>query len=138
MSATPYSQVVAIDGPSASGKTTVARAVAEKLGSTVFDTGALYRAVTLASIRSGIAPSDAAALARLTEDITIEIDNTGAVLVDGEDVSAELRTPQVDRWVSEVSAHPAVRAALLPVQRSIASGRPIVMVGTRHRHGRHP
>jgi cytidylate kinase len=129
VSANPYARVVAIDGPSASGKTTVARAVAEKLGSTVFDTGALYRAVTLASIRRGIAPSDEAALSQLTRDLTIDITSAGAVLIDGEDVSAELRTPQVDRWVSEVSAHPAVRSALLPVQRSIASGRPVVMVG---------
>ncbi len=125
----PYARVVAIDGPSASGKSTVARAVADKLGSAVFDTGALYRAVTLASIRRGIAPSDEAALEQLANEIAIDITESGAVLIDGENVSAELRTPQVDRWVSEVSAHPAVRTALLPVQRSIASGRPVVMVG---------
>ena len=129
MSENPYARVVAIDGPSASGKTSVARAVAEKLGSTVFDTGALYRAVTLAAIRRGLAPSDETALAKLTDDLKIEITESGAVLVDGEDVSSEIRTPQVDRWVSDVSAHPSVRSALLPVQRSIASGRPVVMVG---------
>ncbi len=129
MSSSSFAQVVAIDGPSASGKTTVARAVAEKLGSTVFDTGALYRAVTLESIRRNIAPTDEAALAELTKALDIAITESGAVLVDGKDVSAELRTPQVDRWVSDVSAHPAVRSALLPVQRSIASGRPVVMVG---------
>lgn len=129
MSANPFARVVAIDGPSASGKTTVARAVAEKLGCTVFDTGSLYRAVTLASIQRGVASSDESALAELVEDLSIDITDSGAVFVDGVDVTAELRTPQVDRWISEVSAHPKVRTALLPVQRSIASGRPVVMVG---------
>ena len=95
MSANAFANVVAIDGPSASGKTTVARAVAAKIDSLVFDTGALYRAVTLASIRRDIAPSDEAALAELTKALQIDISESGAVLVDGEDVSTELRTPQV-------------------------------------------
>lgn len=129
MSANPYDGVVAIDGPSASGKTTVARAVAEKLGSTVFDTGSLYRAVTLASIRRGIAPSDGPGLGRLIAKTRIDVTQAGNVLIDGEDVSAELRTPEVDRWVSEVSAHPEVREALLPVQRAVGQGRQVVMVG---------
>ncbi|MCA9859516.1 MAG: (d)CMP kinase, partial [Thermomicrobiales bacterium] len=129
MSANPFEHVIAIDGPSASGKTTVARAVAEKLGCTVFDTGALYRTVTLASLKQRIAASDGPRLAKLADTSRIEIADDGAVLLDGEDVSTQIRTPEVDRWVSEVSAHPEVRAALLPVQRSIAMGRPVVMVG---------
>jgi cytidylate kinase len=129
MTANPYAGVVAIDGPSASGKTTVARVVAAKLGSTVFDTGALYRAVTLESIRRGISPSDSKALEHLTATMTIEVSESGSVLIDGEDVSNRLRTPEVDRWVSEVSAHPDVREALLPVQRAIGKGRQVVMVG---------
>ncbi len=129
MSANPYAGVVAIDGPSASGKTTVARAVAEKLGSTVFDTGSLYRAVTLESIRRGIAPSDGKAIEHLVASMKIDVTESGKVHIDGEDVTAELRTPQVDRWVSEVSAHPEVRAALLPVQRAVGHDRRVVMVG---------
>jgi cytidylate kinase len=129
MSANPFAGVVAMDGPSASGKTTVARAVAEKLGSTVFDTGSLYRAVTLESIRQGIAPSDSTALARLVATTRIDVTSSGNVRVNGEDVSAKLRTPEVDRWVSEVSAHPEVREALLPVQRAVGQGRQVVMVG---------
>lgn len=129
MSVQPYAGVVAIDGPSASGKTTVARAVAAKLGSTVFDTGSLYRAVTLESIRHKIAPSDQDALAQLTAAMKIDVSESGKVFVNGEDVSDLLRTPEVDRWVSEVSAHPKVREALLPIQRSIGNGRQVVMVG---------
>ena len=137
MSVNPFAGVIAIDGPSASGKTTVARMVAEQLGATVFDTGALYRAVTLASIRRGIAPSDGAALAELAESISIDIAADGRVLIDGEDVSGELRTPQVDRWVSDVSAHPAVRTALLARtahDRERTSG---CHGWTRYCHGRH-
>ena len=129
MSANPYAGVVAIDGPSASGKTTVARVVSEKLGSTVFDTGALYRAVTLESIRRGVSPSDGAALEHLVATMAIDVSESGNVRVNGEDVSAELRTAAVDRWVSEVSAHPEVREALLPVQRAVGHGRRVVMVG---------
>ncbi|HET9662033.1 MAG TPA: (d)CMP kinase [Thermomicrobiales bacterium] len=129
MSVGPYANVVAIDGPSASGKTTVARAVAEKIGSTVFDTGSLYRAVTLESIRRGISPSDGEALEHLTATMNIEVSESGKVRVNNEDVSGQLRAPEVDRWVSEVSAHPEVREALLPVQRAIANGRRVVMVG---------
>jgi cytidylate kinase len=129
MSSNPYAGVVAIDGPSASGKTTVARVVAQKLGSTVFDTGALYRAVTLESIRRGISPTDGAALEHLVATMDIDVSAAGNVRVNGEDVSAELRTAAVDRWVSDVSAHPEVRGALLPVQRAVGHGRQVVMVG---------
>ena len=129
MSRNLYGGVIAIDGPSASGKSTVARAVAEKLGSIVFDTGALYRAVTYAALERGIAASDGPALGQLAESLRIDITQSGRVLLDGVDVTAELRTPRVDRWVSEISAHPEVRAALLPVQRSIATDRQVVMVG---------
>ena len=90
MSANPFADVVAIDGPSASGKTTVARKVADRLGSTVFDTGALYRAVTLESIRQGIAPSDGQALEHLSRTMSIDLTETGQVLVNGEDVSARV------------------------------------------------
>lgn len=129
MSGNPYSGVIAIDGPSASGKTTVARAVARKLGCTVFDTGSLYRAVTLEALDREIRASNGPALERLTQSIAIDVTESGRVLVDGKHVSEQLRTPRVDRWVSEVSAHPEVRAALMPIQRAIAKDRQVVMVG---------
>jgi cytidylate kinase len=129
-------RVIAIDGPAAAGKTTVARDLADRLGAMLFDTGALYRSVTLAAARTGIPFSDGAALTALTETSDINLQratvNDGRlvdVLLNGEDVTWAIRSPEVDANVSEVSAHPGVRAALLPLQRRIASGAAVVMVG---------
>jgi len=129
-------RVVAIDGPAAAGKTTVARDLADLLGAMLFDTGTLYRAVTLAAIRAGIPFSNGPALAELADvrhiDVTPPTTPDGRlydVLLDGEDVTWAIRNPAVDQHVSEVSAHPEVRIALLPVQRRIARSGPVVMVG---------
>ncbi|MGH2549454.1 MAG: (d)CMP kinase [Thermomicrobiales bacterium] len=129
-------KLIAIDGPAAAGKTTVARDLAARLGGMLFDTGALYRSVTLAALRRGIATSDGAALTRLTQTSTIDLRPASVddgrlvdVLLDGEDVTWAIRSPEVDASVSEVSAHPGVRASLLPVQREIASDATVVMVG---------
>jgi cytidylate kinase len=128
--------VVAIDGPAAAGKSTVANALAERLGAMLFDTGTLYRAVTLAAIRSGVLPSNGSALAALAGERHIDVAPPSTpdgrlydVLLDGEDVTWAVRAPEVEADVSEVSAHPEVRTALLPVQRRIAHGGPVVMVG---------
>lgn len=129
-------RVIAIDGPAAAGKTTVARDLAARLGAMLFDTGALYRSVTLAALRRGIATSDGPALTALTQNLVINLRPASVadgrladVLLDGEDVTWAIRTPEVDANVSEVSAHPGVRASLLPLQRRIASGETVVMVG---------
>ncbi|MEA2596147.1 MAG: CMP/dCMP kinase [Thermomicrobiales bacterium] len=130
-----HSRVIAIDGPAAAGKTTVARALADRLAATYLDTGLLYRAVTLAALRAGLAPTDGDAIARLALASRFEIlpqgtpDQTEHILLDGEVVTPSLRTPEIDRHVSAISAHPAVRAALLPIQRRIADGGSVVMVG---------
>jgi cytidylate kinase len=131
-----HARVIAIDGPAAAGKTTVARALAGRVGAIFLDTGLLYRAVTFEALRRGISPSDGPALADLVRGLDIQVApptvNDGRahdVLVDGEDVTGSLRTEAVDRHVSEVSAHPAVRAELLPIQRRIADGDAVVMVG---------
>ena len=128
--------MVAIDGPGAAGKSTVARALAERLDALLFDTGALYRAVTLAAGRANVTPDDGAALARLAERSAVQLrppsvhdGRLADVLLDGEDVTWAIRSPQVDTAVSEVSAHPAVRQALLPMQRQIADGARVIMVG---------
>lgn len=109
--------VIAIDGPAGSGKSTVARGVARVLGLHTLDTGAMYRAVTLAALEAGV-PLDAAdALAEVARGAVIELDND-TVRLDGRDVSATIRGPEVTAAVSAVSAHPAVRAVLVDRQRS--------------------
>lgn len=136
MSQHDHRHVVAIDGPGAAGKSTVARILADRTGAMLFDTGALYRAVTLASIIANVPGSDVAALTSLAERIRIEIRPPSIddgrqvdVLLDGEDVTWAIRTPEIDARVSEVAAYPAVREALLDAQRSIAHGAKVVMVG---------
>jgi len=108
--------VVAIDGPSGSGKSTVARGVAEALGLEVLDTGAMYRALTLAALERDIALDDAAALEALARDVKISNEHS-VTTVDGEDVSTAIRDPDVTAAVSTVSAHPVVRAVLVAQQR---------------------
>jgi len=131
-----HRHVIAIDGPGAAGKTTVAKVLADRLGAVLFDTGALYRTVTLAALRSGTDPADGNALARLAQSLNIELQPPSAsdgrqadVVLDGEDVTWAIRTPEIDARVSEISAHPAVRTELLGVQRAIADGARVVMVG---------
>ena len=111
-------RVIAIDGPAGSGKSTVARAVADRLGLAYLDTGAMYRAVTFAAIRRGIDPSDAGPVARLAEDLDIDVADT--VIVDGVDATIEIRSPEVTRAVSAVAANPAVRHELVARQRQWA------------------
>jgi cytidylate kinase len=131
-----HRKVIAIDGPGAAGKTTVARHLADQLGILLFDTGALYRAVTLAALRSNADLNDEAAIARIAATSHIDLRPASAedgrhadVLLDGEDVTWAVRAPEVDANVSQVAAWPAVREALLDVQRRIADGAKLVMVG---------
>ncbi|HEU5434470.1 MAG TPA: (d)CMP kinase [Thermomicrobiales bacterium] len=130
-----HSHVVAIDGPGAAGKSTVARMLADRLGAMLFDTGTLYRALTLEALREGVSPANGPALAKLAESRHLDIVPPSSrdgrlydVLLDGEDVTWAIRDPRVEAAVSEVSAHPEVRQALLAPQRRIASGR-VVIVG---------
>jgi CMP/dCMP kinase len=114
--------VVAIDGPSGTGKSTVARRLAAALGAAYLDTGAMYRAVTLAALRAGVDPGDEHALTRLLPTVTLSIDTDPAavvVRVDGCDVSEEIRGPAVTMAVSPVSAAPAVREHLVAAQRRL-------------------
>jgi cytidylate kinase len=109
-------RVVAIDGPSGSGKSTVARAVAARLGLGYLDTGAMYRSVAFAALRRNIDPEDAAPVARLAENLMIELDGSD-VRVDGVDASIEIRGPEVTRAVSAVAANPDVRKEMVRRQR---------------------
>lgn len=121
--------IIAIDGPGGSGKSTVARALATRLGIDRLDTGAMYRSVALLALRRGTDLHDAAALARIAEQI--ELDLGELVVVDGEDVTAAIRTPEVDAAVSTVAAQPEVRSELVRRQRAWVAGREAVVVEGR-------
>jgi cytidylate kinase len=113
--------IVAIDGPSGSGKSTVARGVAGAFGFDVLDTGAMYRAVTLAALERGVDPADADACALIADEIRLEVGDL--VLLDGRDVTSAIRSPEVTATVSQVSAHPAVRRELVERQRAWVTSR---------------
>ena len=110
--------LVAIDGPAGSGKSTVARTVASRLGLGYLDTGAMYRSVAWAALRHDVDPTDGDALARMAAGLDIDVGER--VLVDGVDVTSEIRGPEVTATVSAVSAHPAVRAEMVRRQQQWA------------------
>ena len=123
---------VAIDGPSGAGKSTVARAAAAKLGYVYVDTGAMYRSIGLAVCRRGIAGEDTAGIIATLPEITIQLtyqDGAQRVLLNGEDVSEAIRTPEISYYASKVSAVPEVRQFLLETQRSMAKNSSILMDG---------
>jgi len=130
--------LVAIDGPAGSGKSTVARAVASRLGVAYLDTGAMYRSVAFAAIGQRVDPADGDALARMAG--ALEIDLGDRVLVDGVDATTAIRGPEVTAIVSAVSAHPPVRAEMVRRQRrwaqehggGVAEGRDIGSVVFPH------
>ena len=112
-------KVIAIDGPAGSGKSTVARRLAERLGLDYLDTGAMYRAVTFAALRRGIDPADTGPVAELARVVDLDV-TTDHVRVDGVDATIEIRGPEVSRAVSLVAANPEVRAELVRRQREWA------------------
>lgn len=127
--------IVAIDGPAASGKSTVARALARRLGFRYLDTGAMYRAVAEEALVSGVPLHDAAALAELAHEACIAFEYSGddpvytRVTVRGRDVTAAIRTPRVDEAVSAVARVPEVRAAMVSEQRRCAQDADVVVEG---------
>jgi cytidylate kinase len=123
---------VAIDGPAGAGKSTVARKVAEELGYIYVDTGAMYRTVTLKSIREGVDAADAVRLMELAERLDIRLvpeQNGQRVWMDGEDVTEAIRTVEVTGQVSRISTVPQIRSILVRLQRIIADQRGVVMDG---------
>ncbi len=124
---------IAIDGPSGAGKSTLARMTAKKLGFIYVDTGALYRSVGLYTLRRGVDTKDREGVAALLPDIDIEMryDDRGVqrMILNGEDVSDLIRTPEVSMAASDVSAIPAVRAFLLDTQRNMARKYNVIMDG---------
>lgn len=115
-------RVIAIDGPAGAGKSTVAQALAARLGLEYLDTGAMYRAVTLAAMRRGIDTADLEQVAKLAEDVSLEVGEHG-VLIDGFDATTEIRSREVTTAVSAVAANSGVRAELVRRQRRWAGER---------------
>jgi cytidylate kinase len=122
--------IVAIDGPAGAGKSTVARRLASRLGFRYLDTGAMYRALTWLALERGASLEDGPALARLAEEhaVTFE-DADGAVAIGGEDVTEAIRGAHIDRVVSTVARHPAVRAVMRERQRELAAEGDVVIEG---------
>ena len=116
------SRVVAIDGPAGSGKSTIAKILAERLEWSFLDTGAMYRAVTALALRNGVDPLDTNAIATLAANS--EIETIPSVLIDGVDVTVEIRQPEVNHAVSIVAANPLVRAAMVERQRKWSQRQP--------------
>ena len=124
--------VVAVDGASGTGKGTVTRYVAEKLGLVTIDTGALYRCVTLEALNEGVELDNVKELERIAKTIEVDlkvVDNNQLVILNGEDVSIEIRTPRVTSHVSIVAAVKEVREELVKVQRKLAQGKNVIMEG---------
>lgn len=124
--------VVAIDGPSGAGKSTVARLAAERLGFVYLDTGAMYRTLTLLALRKSLDMSEGERLAELARSLKFEFEDSGGrtkILANGEDVTRQIRLPEVDRWVSLVSSHKEVRDHLVGLQRRMCEEGGVVCEG---------
>lgn len=127
------SVAIAIDGPAGAGKSTIAKRVAEELNFMYIDTGALYRAVALCAIQKNIEPDDSQRVSEMLSEIKVQLAFNyrfeKVVLLDGKDVSSQIRTPEVSMAASKISALPQVRAYLLDLQRDIAKENNVIMDG---------
>ena len=124
---------IAIDGPSGAGKSTLARSAAAELGCLYVDTGAIYRTIAYSVMTAGIDPKDGAAVMAALPDLDIRLvhgeDGEQRMLLNGTDVSREIRLPEVSLYASAVSAHPGVRTYLLEMQRQLARENSVIMDG---------
>jgi cytidylate kinase len=121
--------IVAIDGPAGAGKSTVARALAERLRFRYLDTGAMYRALTWLAMLRGVVLSDADALARLAQAEPVLFDDSGRVWIAGTDVTSSIRDQRIDRMVPVVARHPAVREVMRDRQRELGQEGDVVIEG---------
>lgn len=126
------SLVIAIDGPAGAGKSTIAKSVSKKLGSIYVDTGAMYRSIALYMLRNNVSKDDTEKIATLCKEADVSIkfeDGTQVVILNGENVNGFIRTEEVGKMASVVSAVPEVRAHLLGLQRNLAASNDVVMDG---------
>jgi cytidylate kinase len=121
--------IVAIDGPAGAGKSTVARALAERLGFRYLDTGAMYRALTWLAMQRGLELGDPTALAELAQHQPVRFDDDDRVWIDGTDVTASIRKPKIDRMVPVVARHPGVREVMRDRQRQLGGEGNVVIEG---------
>jgi CMP/dCMP kinase len=126
--------VITIDGPAGAGKSTTAREVARRLGFKLVDTGALYRALAWALMQAGVSPDDEAAVQALLSRTTVELTSGGElaggrVLVNGRDVTGEIRTPEIAMLTSKITTLRAVRDKMTPLQRALAAAGGVVLEG---------
>ena len=123
---------IAVDGPSGSGKSTLAKGVAARLNIMYLDTGAMYRTCGLSALKKGINAKDEEQVNKMVEDLNIEVkfeDGTQHMILDGEDVTGQIRTPEVSVAASDVSAHPSIRRKMVDMQREIAKSQSFVLDG---------
>ncbi|SFP12191.1 cytidylate kinase [Oscillibacter sp. PC13] len=124
---------IAIDGPSGAGKSTLARSLAKKLGYLYVDTGAIYRTIGYYAWKQGVDPKEEAAVLALLPKVQVELtygeDGLQHMLLNGEDVTREIRLPEISLYASAVSAHPGVRSFLLDMQRQLARSHHVIMDG---------
>ncbi len=124
--------IIAIDGPAGAGKSTIAKLIAKQLGLVYIDTGAMYRAVGLKAKRNNIACSEQEKIAEMLKNTEVELKNENgatAVYLDGENVSTEIRLPEISRMASDISAVPVVRYAMVEMQRSMANKTDTILDG---------
>jgi cytidylate kinase len=121
--------IVAIDGPAGAGKSTVARRLADRLGFRYLDTGAMYRALTWLALERGADLDDEATLRELARANPISFEDEHRVMIDGQDVSSEIREPRIDRVVSSVARHPSVREVMRVRQRELGESGDVVIEG---------
>lgn len=123
---------IAIDGPSGSGKSTLAKGVSRELGIMYLDTGAMYRTCGLAAVKRGISPKDEEAVSAMLDEMKLEvrfIDGAQHMILDGEDVTGMIRTPEVSMAASDISTLPIIRKAMVDYQREIAGQQSFVIDG---------
>jgi cytidylate kinase len=121
--------IIAIDGPAAAGKSTVAKLVAKQLNITYIDTGAMYRAFTLYVLRQGVDPQNQLATEAFIANVKVTLSPTGEVFLNGENVALEIREPKVSSQVSYIASYKAIRLSLVDAQRHMAGNQSVVMDG---------